>query len=66
MQADGMCEVHHQPGGGPGISCWVFILQDKDLVLVVLTNMTAAPSGGKQINTIVEVFLAARDKVDLP
>ena len=50
----------HQPGGGPGISCWLFVMPDRDMATVVLSNMTGAPVGAAEFDTAVRAFANAR------
>ena len=52
--------IIHQPGGGPGISCWIVLYPEHDLVVSILSNQTGAPVGGKALDTIIESFLAAK------
>lgn len=47
--------VYHQPGGGPGISTWIYLLPEEQLVLVALSNLTRAPVGDA-INLAAEQF----------
>jgi serine beta-lactamase-like protein LACTB, mitochondrial len=50
----------HQPGGGPGISCWLVLYPEERLVVAILSNQTGAPVGGKALDTIVDSFLGTR------
>lgn len=49
--------VHH-PGGGHGISCWLVVDLETDLVVAMLANQSGAPVGGRMFDDIFEVFLA--------
>lgn len=49
--------LYHQPGGGPGISCWVFVFPDQRFTVSILSNLTAAPVGGKLADVVTESFL---------
>ncbi|MEJ2084628.1 MAG: serine hydrolase [Acidobacteriota bacterium] len=53
----------HLPGGGIGISSWLFMLPDRDLVVAVLGNVATAPVGGEAADEIIEAFSPARRKV---
>lgn len=50
----------HQPGGGIGISSWLFVHQDADLVIALVANVNTAPVGGAVHRRIADAFLAAR------
>lgn len=50
--------IVHQPGGGPGISAWLVIDRDAQLVVAVLSNKTSANVGGRAFDTVLESFLA--------
>lgn len=50
----------HQPGGGAGISCWLFLYPDERLVITVLSNQTGAPVGGRLADEIADSFIAAK------
>jgi CubicO group peptidase (beta-lactamase class C family) len=52
--------IVHQPGGGPGISCWLVLYPDHGLAIAVLSNQTGAPVGGRTLQAIADAFLAAR------
>lgn len=58
--------VYHQPGGGPGISCWLVLYPEQKLVIAILSNLTGAPVGGRVMRTTVAEFLAAREKLHQP
>jgi CubicO group peptidase (beta-lactamase class C family) len=49
--------VIHQPGGGPGISCWLVLYPDEQLVVAILSNQTGAPVGGKALDAIADAFI---------
>lgn len=49
----------YQPGGGIGISAWLFIHRDADLVIALLANVNTAPVGGTTHRRIADAFLAA-------
>ena len=52
--------IVHQPGGGPGISCWLVIDRDAKVVVAVLSNRTSANVGGKAFDAVFEAFLPER------
>jgi CubicO group peptidase (beta-lactamase class C family) len=49
----------HQPGGGIGISAWLFVYPDDDLVVALLSNVPTGPVGGATRRAITEAFFAA-------
>lgn len=49
----------HLPGGGPGISAWLFIHPDAKVAIAVLSNVNTAPVGGRAYRVIAEAFIAA-------
>ncbi len=51
--------ILHQPGGGIGISTWLFIHPKDDLVIAVLSNEPNGPVGGRTYREIAKVFLEA-------
>lgn len=51
--------IVHQPGGGPGISCWLVIDRDARVAAVVLANLTSANVGGAAFDAMFEAFLRA-------
>ncbi len=51
--------TYHYPGGGPGISCWIVLIPEAEMAVAILTNLTAAPVGGRALNTVLDSFLAA-------
>jgi len=55
-QFDGRRLVH-QAGGGIGISAWLFIHPEDDLVIAVLSNVSTAPVGGRTHAEIARAFL---------
>lgn len=52
--------IVHQPGGGPGISCWLTLYPDEKLVIAILSNQTGAPVGGRTLNAIADSFIRQR------
>jgi serine beta-lactamase-like protein LACTB len=52
----------HIPGGGIGISSWLFIHPDDRLVIAILANLPTAPVGGRTHRVIADAFLAAADR----
>lgn len=52
--------IIHQPGGGPGISCWLVLYPKEKVVIVILSNQTGAPVGGRALDTISDSFITAR------
>ncbi len=53
-------KVIHQPGGGIGISCWLWIYPKEDVVIAILGNRTVTPVGGEIFRTISKTFLNAK------
>jgi CubicO group peptidase (beta-lactamase class C family) len=51
--------VLHLPGGGLGISGWLFIHPDANVVIALLSNVNTAPVGGRAYRRIADAFLAA-------
>ena len=49
----------HQPGGGIGISAWLFVYPDDDLVVALLSNVPTGPVGGTTRWAITDAFFAA-------
>lgn len=49
----------HQPGGGIGISAWLFVYPDDDLVVALLSNVPTGPVGGATRRAITDAFFAA-------
>ena len=49
----------HLPGGGPGISAWLFIYPDANVAIALLSNVNTAPVGGRASRRIAEAFIAA-------
>lgn len=49
----------HQPGGGIGISGWLFVFPEEGVSVAVLSNQTGAPSGGRETFEIIERALDA-------
>jgi len=52
----------HQPGGGIGISAWLFVYPDDDLVVALLSNVPTGPVGGATRKAITGAFFAALAK----
>lgn len=50
--------VMHQPGGGIGISCWLFVFPVERVSVAVLSNQTSAPAGGAEVLAVFERALA--------
>ena len=49
----------HIPGGGIGISSWLFIHPDDKLAIAILANPPTAPVGGRTHRVIADTLLAA-------
>ncbi len=62
VKDDGGRRLLHQPGGGIGISAWLFVFPDDDLVVALLANVATAPVGGATRQAITDAFFAAMDK----
>ena len=58
--------IVHQPGGGPGISCWVVLYPEEGLVVAILSNQTGAPVGGRALDTIVDAFIEQKNRLGAP
>jgi CubicO group peptidase (beta-lactamase class C family) len=56
---DGKRVILHQPGGGIGISCWLFLYPEEKLVIAVMSNLSTAPVGGPVYTEIEAAFLEA-------
>ncbi|HEV3470708.1 MAG TPA: serine hydrolase domain-containing protein [Pyrinomonadaceae bacterium] len=54
--------IFHQPGGGPGISCWLVLYPEEGLAIAILSNQTGAPVGGAALDVIAESFITAARK----
>jgi serine beta-lactamase-like protein LACTB len=54
--------IVHQPGGGPGISCWLALYPEEKIVIAILSNQTGAPVGGRTLNTIADAFHQAKKR----
>jgi serine beta-lactamase-like protein LACTB len=52
--------VLHIPGGGIGISSWLFIYPEREMVIALLANVNTAPVGGQAHRRIAAAFAAAR------
>lgn len=50
-------DLYHQPGGGPGISSWVFVYPKEKMTFVFLSNLTSAPIGGNLAEVTTAEFL---------
>lgn len=50
--------IYHHGGGGLGISSYVRLYPQEDVVLAILSNLTNAPVNGEVATKIVEAFLA--------
>jgi hypothetical protein len=46
----------HLPGGGPGISAWLFLHPRDDLVIALLSNVPTGPVGGRTHAEIYRAF----------
>jgi CubicO group peptidase (beta-lactamase class C family) len=57
VSSDAHGRVLHLPGGGIGISSWLFIHPDADLVVAILSNVNTAPVGGSTHERIAAAFL---------
>jgi CubicO group peptidase (beta-lactamase class C family) len=53
--------VVYQPGGGPGISCYLVVYPDDGMVFAILCNETAGPVGGRIMGAATGSFLALAD-----
>ena len=49
----------HLPGGGPGISAWLFLHPADDLVVALLSNVATGPVGGRTHAEIARAFRRA-------
>ena len=49
--------VLHLPGGGLGISSWLFVYPESDIVIALLSNVNTAPVGGRAYRRIAEAFI---------
>lgn len=58
VSSDAHGPLLHQPGGGIGISGWLFIHPDADLVIALLANVNTAPVGGRTHRQIADAFLS--------
>ena len=52
--------IFHQPGGGAGISCRLFLYPDENVAIAILTNLTGAPVGGRTSDSIADAFISAK------
>ena len=53
--------VVYQPGGGPGISCYLVVYPDDAVVFSILCNETSGPVGGRIMGAATGSFLALAD-----
>lgn len=49
--------VLHQPGGGIGISCWLFVYPKQRLSIALMCNVTGGPVAGKLQEATTNAFL---------
>ena len=56
VASDAHGRVLHLPGGGLGISGWLFLHPEADTVIVLLSNLSTAPVGGEAYRRIAEAF----------
>jgi len=56
----------HQPGGGIGISAWLFVYPDDDVVVALLSNVPTGPVGGATRKAITDAFFAAMSEPEGP
>ncbi|HEX9185731.1 MAG TPA: serine hydrolase domain-containing protein [Vicinamibacteria bacterium] len=49
----------NQPGGGPGMSAWLFLHVEDDLVIALLSNVPTGPMGGRTHREIAVAFREA-------
>lgn len=54
--------IIHQPGGGPGISCWLVLYPEEQLSVAILANQTGAPVGGKVLEAIADSFIEEQER----
>lgn len=54
--------MYHIPGGGIGISTWLFVFPEDVLSIAVLTNVPTGAAGGRTRNVIAGAFLDALKK----
>jgi CubicO group peptidase (beta-lactamase class C family) len=60
VSSDGSGRLLHQPGGGIGISSWLFLHADAGLVVALVANVNTAPVGGQTHRRIADAFLRPR------
>ena len=58
--------VLHQPGGGIGISSWLFLYPREQLAIALLANLPTAPVGGATHQQLADGFLRALDPASTP
>lgn len=51
--------MFHLPGGGIGISTWLFVFPEQQVSIAVLTNVPTGAAGGRTRNIIAGAFLEA-------
>lgn len=56
----------HLPGGGLGISAWLFIHPADDLVIALLSNVATGPVGGRTHAEIYRAFTVAQHRTPNP
>jgi len=49
--------VIHQPGGGIGISCWLYVFPVERVCVAVLCNQTSGPAGGAEVFELIDLVL---------
>ena len=52
-------QVLHIPGGGLGISGWLFVHPDAGVVIALLSNVNTSPVGGRAYRRIADAFISA-------
>lgn len=57
--SDAAGSVLHLPGGGIGISSWIFIHPQDNVVVALLANVNTAPVGGRAYREILAAFRKA-------
>lgn len=58
--------VLHQPGGGIGISSWLYLYPREQLAIGLLSNLTGAPVGGATHRQVADPFLKALETESTP
>lgn len=59
VDRDDYGRVLHLPGGGAGISSWLFIHPEARLVIALLGNVNTAPVGGRAYRAVRDAFMQA-------